>query len=331
MAGRPFRWGVVGLGRIAETAIAPGIAELEGHELAVVVSRDQGKADRFAAAHGGARGTTSFEQMLEADVDAVYICTPNALHAEQVAAAAAAGKHVLCDKPLATSEADAEKAVEACRSAGVRLGLMFQTRRFEGMTEAADLVRGGSLGRVVMAQVEMSAGRNLPKGWRTDPSLAGLGTINNIGVHAFDLLRYLLGAEVDEVSAMVDREVEAVDTAAAVLLRFHNGTLAYVNANQAVPYARDDVAIYGTDGRVLGRNLTRWGRQGTLVVTTGDGETQTPADTSGGYRATLRDFARSVAAGEDPSPSGLDGLRSVQLTSAIASSLDSGRVVRLGS
>lgn len=332
MPARPFRWGLVGLGRIADTEIAPGIARLDGHELAVVVSRDQAKADAFAAQHGAGRGTTSYDEMLAADdVDAVYIATPNALHADQVVAAAAAGKHVLCDKPLATSVSDAEKAIAACRDAGVHLGLMFNTRRYGGVAEAKAAVRDGTLGRVVLAQVEMSAGRNLPKGWRTDPALAGLGTINNIGVHAFDLLRYLLDAEIVEVAAMVDREDMDVDTAAAVLLRFDNGTLAYVNANQAVPFAQDDFVLYGTEGRVLGRNLSRPGREGTLVVTTGDGEQQTPASTTRGYQDTLAAFAESVEAGTEPSPSGVDGLRSVELTTAIATAVETGGVVRLGS
>lgn len=330
---RQFRWGLIGLGRIADTEIAPGIAALDGHELAIVVSRDQAKAEAFAASHGARGAMTSYEEMLAAkDIDAVYIATPNALHADQVMAAAAAGKHVLCDKPLAMSVSDAEDAVAACEDAGVRLGIMFQTRRFEGVPEAVAAVRDGTIGRVVMAQVEMGAGRNLPKGWRTEPSLAGLGTINNVGVHAFDLLRYLLGAEVLEVAAMVDREEGfAVDTAAAALIRFDNGTLAYVNANQSVGYPQDDFVLYGTSGRVLGRNLSRPRRDGTLIVTTADGQTEMSANTSGGYRETLAAFAEAIEAGWDPSPSGVDGLRSVELTTAIATAVETGSVVRLPS
>lgn len=327
----PFRWGLVGLGRIADTEIAPAIAAAADHELAVVVSRDHEKAEQFARAHGAGRGTASYDDLLADDsVDGVYIATPNALHSQQVIAAAAAGKHVLCDKPLATSVGDAEKAVAACRDAGVGLGVMFQTRRFHGMPETAELVRTGALGRVVLAQVEMSAGRNLPKGWRTDPALAGLGTINNVGVHAFDLLRYLLGAEVTEVTAMVDRdEGMSVDTAAAVLLRFDSGTIAYVNANQAVPHSQDDVVLYGTQGRALGRNLSRPNHQGSLIVTTASGETRSEGTTTPGYRLTLEAFAQAVREGREPSPSGVDGLRSVQLTTAIATALDTRSIVQV--
>ena len=110
-------------------------------------------------------------------VRAVYIATPNALHAEQVIAAARAGKHVLCDKPLALTVTDARRCVEECRSAGVRLGITFQTRYYDGIADAAKLVRDGGIGDVIMAEVTMSAGRNLPRGWRTDPALAGLGTL----------------------------------------------------------------------------------------------------------------------------------------------------------
>jgi 1,5-anhydro-D-fructose reductase (1,5-anhydro-D-mannitol-forming) len=324
-----FRWGLVGLGRIAESEIAPAIAALPGHRLAAVVSRDREKADRFAAAHDPAAATTSYERALaDPAVDAVYLATPNALHAEQVVAAAAAGKHVMCDKPLATSVPDARKAVDACRDAGVHLGIMFQTRRYGGMAEMAELVRGGSIGRVVLAHVEMGAGRSLPRGWRTDPALAGLGTINNIGVHAFDLLRYLLGAEVVEVSAMVDREEGmAVDTAAVVLLRFASGTLAYANANQSVPHSRDDVVLYGTEGRLLGQDLSRPNKDGLLVVTTQSGVRRRACSTRDGYRSTLAAFADAVLSGREPTPSGLDGLRSVQLTAAIATAIETGRSV----
>lgn len=325
----PFRWGLVGLGRIADGEIAPAVAALRGHQLAAVVSRDQEKAARFAAAHGAAVATTSYERVLaDPSIDAVYLATPNAFHAEQVTAAAAAGKHVMCDKPLATNVPDARNAVGACRDAGVRLGIMFESRRFEGMAEAAEAVCHGSIGRVALAHVEMSAGRSLPTGWRTDPALAGLGTLNNIGVHAFDMLRYLLGSEVAEVSAMVDREGGmAVDTSAVVLLRFASGTLAYVNANQSVPHPRNDVVLYGTEGRILGQDLSRPNKEGSLVVTTPEGVRQHACSTAGGYRSTLAAFAAAVRDGGEPTPSGYDGLRSVQLIAAIAAAIDTGRVV----
>lgn len=324
-------WGVIGLGRIASTQIAPGIVASAGSSLISVVSRDPGRAEEFAQTHGAAHALDDYAKMLaDPAVEAVYIATPNALHAEQVIAAARAGKHVLCDKPLAVTVSDARRCVDECRGAGVRLGVTFQTRNHDGLAEAAELVRSGAIGTVVIAEVEMSAGRNLPGGWRTDPALAGLGTLNNIGVHAFDLLRYLIGSEVSEVVALVDSEPGyQVDTTALVLLRFEDGTLAYVNANQSVPNGRDDIVIYGTEGRVLGRNLSRPGRAGTLSFITRDGEREFPATSHDAYRRTIEAFADAVRGGRDPSPSGEDGLRSVELTTAIAVAIRERRVISL--
>ena len=217
--------------------------------------------------HGAASAYDDYRALLEDPaVDAVYIATPNALHADQVVAAAEAGKHVLCDKPLATTVADAERAVAACEAAGVRLGITFQTRKHQGMSDLRQLVADGEIGSVRLAQVEVGVGRMLPQGWRTDPALAGVGVMNNMGVHAYDLLRYLLGAEVTEATAVVDvEEGWDVDTMALALLRFDNGALAYVNANQSVPNSQSDLSIYGTEGTVLGRGITRPNLSGQLL------------------------------------------------------------------
>lgn len=327
------KWAIVGLGRIAAGEIAPAIAEAGNSALHAVVSRDASKAEAFAKEHGARRALDDLGAALEdPEVDAVYIATPNALHAEQVVAAAQAGKHVLCDKPLATTVADARRCVEECRAADVKLGVTFQTRNHSRFDEVAALVRDEVIGRVVVAQVEMSAGRNLPQGWRTDPALAGVGTINNIGVHGFDLLRYLLGSEVVEATALVDREEGfTVDTTALVLLRFANGTLAYVNANQSVSDPRDDVVLYGSAGRIVGRNLSRPGREGTLSIVRGGEHQEHPVSSKGAYTTTVANFAAAVLNGAEPSPSGIDGLRSVELTAAIATAIEEGRTVAVPS
>lgn len=331
MESQTLGWGIVGLGRIASAQIAPAIAASPRSTLVTAVSRDQGRAEEFAKAHGADKATSDYASMLaDPQVSAVYIATPNALHAEQVVAAARAGKHVLCDKPLATTVSEAERCLDECRAAGVRLGITFQTRNHDGLAEAAELVRAGGIGKVTVAEVSMSAGRNLPRGWRTDPSLAGLGTLNNIGVHAFDVLRYLLGSEVREVTALVGSEPGfQVDTTALVLLRFADGTLAYVNANQSVPHNRDDIVLYGTEGRILAQNLSRPGRDGTVGFITRDGERVVDGASHDAYRRTIDAFAEAVLDGRDPSPSGQDGLRSVQLTTAIAESISDHRVVTL--
>jgi predicted dehydrogenase len=179
-------------------------------------------------------------------LDAVYVVTPNSLHADQVVQAAGAGRHVLCDKPLATKADEAERAVAARRAAGVR-----------------------------------------------DPALVGVGVgvTNNLGVHAYGLLRYLLGAEVVEATAVVDVEPSCtVDTMALALLRFDTGASAYVNANQSVPDSQPNLSIYGTEGTALGRNVTTPNLTGSVSVLGGSGSHRTP----GLHRRRLRGHRRQV-------------------------------------
>lgn len=324
-------WSILGTAGIADRAVAPAIAQIEGADLVAVLSRERSRGEEFARKHGAARVFTDYGELLADEaVDVVYVASPNALHAEQVIAAAAAGKHVFCDKPLATSVPDARRAVEACRSAGVKLGINFQTRHHRFVPEVKQALAEGRIGDVVIAEVEMSPGRNPLGGWRTDPELAGLGTVNNLGVHGYDLLRYLLGQEVVEVTALLDvGRQEQLETVALALLRFSHDTLAYVNANQAVPNYRPGLVLYGTAGRIIGESVTRPGFDGRVRILADGEESTFETTTKDAFLRAVAAFQRAVVEDTEPDASGLDGLRSVQLTEAIARSAREGRTVQL--
>jgi predicted dehydrogenase len=325
-------WGIVSTAGIAGEEIAPAIVALDDAQLVGVTSRDLGRAREFAATHGARLATTSLDELLaEPEIQIVYIATPNAMHAEEVRAAAAAGKHVLCEKPLATSVDDAKSAVAACREAGVKLGVNFQSRHFLPTAEMLSALRGGAIGDVLVVQCEISPGRGPLRGWRTDPALAGLGTMNNLGVHAYDLVRYLLGSEVVEATALLDvGRRDELETIALALLRFENGTLAYVNANQAVPDRRPDIVLYGTEGRIFGRGVTRPNIPEAEVAVLSEGEERvTPTPTTDGFARAIAAFQAAVVSGEEPSASGVDGLRSVELTDALRRSAREGRTVEV--
>ncbi len=325
-------WGIIGTGGIAGNAMAPAINALgsEGF-LAAAVSRDRGRADAFAAKHGARRAYTDYQEMLaDRAVDIVYIATPNALHAEQALAAAGAGKHVLCDKPLALTVAEARRVVEAFARAGLRLGTNFQTRHHTAFVEAKRLLDERAIGEVILVQVEASAGAAPLRGWRTDPGLAGVGATNNIAVHPYDLLRYLLGSEVREVTAMTDVGRSAdLEVMVLALLRFQSGALAYVNANQKVPHHQPDIAIYGTQGRILGIGCTRPLRDGELRVLTEAGERVSQHTSKDAFTRTVAAFNDAVRQGREPNPSGLDGLRSAQLVEAVIRSAREGRLIEV--
>jgi len=169
-------WGVVGLGRIATAEIAPAVNAAPNSTLAGVVSRDAAKAKEFAERFGAASAYDDYQALLaDPAVDVVYLATPNAMHADQVVAAAQAGKHVLCDKPLATSVADAERAVAACADAGVRLGITFQTRRHEGMDHIRQVLADGEIGGCAWSSSRSAPGGCCPRAGAWSPAWPGPG------------------------------------------------------------------------------------------------------------------------------------------------------------
>jgi 1,5-anhydro-D-fructose reductase (1,5-anhydro-D-mannitol-forming) len=300
------------------------------------VSREQSRADAFAARFGARRAYTRYEDMLrDPDVNVVAIHTPNALHAEQAIAAAGAGKHVFCDKPLATNLADAERVLAACAKAGVKLGLNFHSRFMPSFIETRRIIAAGEIGDVRLIQMEASPGV-LPGGrqatWRVDSALAGLGTTFSIGVHAYDILRYLLGSEVESVSAFFDTPRGIMEEINLSTLRFTNGVLAHVNVNEKAPFPHNDYVIHGSKGRITGRGLTRSRSAGELEVRSAEGidrRTEYPAVNA--HAASVAAFGRALAEGCDAMPSGIDGLMSVQLTDAMARSAWEGVHVHLRS
>src|SRR6185503_413057 len=154
-----FGWGIVSTGKHPDIKIAPAIAAAGDGELVAVYSRDQGRAEEFARKHDARAAYSKLGDLLgDSRVDGVFVCSPNALHAEHVVRAAEAGKHVLCEKPMATTVADAVRMVQACRRTGVTLGVAFNLRQHPAYIRARELVAAGALGRIVLAQAQWAFG-----------------------------------------------------------------------------------------------------------------------------------------------------------------------------
>lgn len=331
---RAVRFGVVGIGEYVTSTTAPAMVADPACELVAVVSRDQGRADAFATAFGAQYATTEFQAMLERDdIDAVFIATPNGLHAEQTIAAARAGKHVLCDKPMATSAERALVAVDACRDAGVFLGVNFHNRYLKWANDARDLIRNDVVGAIDVIEFDVGPGPRVYENWRSNPALAGFGSLYNVGVHVLDLVGYMLDAEPIEVMTMLDRPAGSrqVESLAMILIRFSNGTLVYANCNERVANQRNDMTIYGSKGRICADNLTRSRVDGNLRVMVGDDETVTAYPAAGVHEMCLSGFAHAVLESRQPNPSGLDGLQSMILCDAIIQSHDERRLVEVPS
>lgn len=331
-------WGIVGIGAHADRCMAPAISQAKDAELIAVCSRDPGRAAAFAAKHGARRSYDDFSAMLRDDaVNAVYISTPNNLHAAQTIEAAQAGKHVLCDKPMAITVADCERMVEACRKHEVKLGVVFQNRHHPAHVEAKLLIEGGAAGDVLMIMAEYShfVDSQPRSGWRGDPTMAGAGTLMGMTVHALDLLRFLVGREVDTVLAMTDQLPPArpLDETVLALLTFQGGAYATVVSSRKIPYPENDVIIRGSRARIRGIGTVGTRLAGRLeVMAAGSSSTfEYPCNdpVTGTYVLQVDSFDQSIREDTEPNASGYDGLEMARIAEAVLDSSRQGKAVRI--
>jgi 1,5-anhydro-D-fructose reductase (1,5-anhydro-D-mannitol-forming) len=236
---------------------------------------------------------------------------------------------------MATSVSDAERMIAECEKAGVKLGVNFHNRFMPCFIDTRRIIESGEIGAVQLVILEASPGARSGgrlSTWRVDPQLAGLGTTMSIGVHVYDILRYLLSAEIESVTSFFDTPRGVMEETNFSTFRFRNGVLAHVNVNEKAPLPHNDFVIHGTKGRITGRGLTRSRSGGVLEIRTTDGKSRSaeyPATNA--HEACVVGFSRMLLEGGEPSASGLDGLRSVQLTEAMARSAWDGVHVRLAS
>lgn len=337
-------WGIVSTGKHPDTKVVPAMKQAESTVLAAVYSRDMGRARAFAEKHGAANAYDSLGALLEdPGVDAVFISSPNSLHAEHTLAAARAGKHVLVEKPMATSVSDGLDMVRACEDAGVKLGVGYQLRYHPGHQKARDLVRQGTLGVVSMVQGQWCLGargmvdppaRTGLSAWWADPDLmGGASTIMGTGVHVIDLVQSVMGEPIVEVAAITDGQTpeRPLEQAAAVSLRFEGGTIGTVVVGRRMPDTENDLMVYGSDGRIALRGAISEALAGEMDVASETvNESQSwEWDLSALFRRQVEAFNRAVERDEEFHASGRDGLSVVQATSAIIESATTGRAVRI--
>lgn len=329
-----LNFAILGPGRFAAGRIVPALRRATACAPVAVIGRDRGRTAAFAEEHGIPRAYDDLGAALaDPEIEAVWVATPHAFHREHVEAVAAAGRHVLCEKALATTVADAEAIVRACRQRGVALGTGFHLRHHPLHREARRLVIEGELGEIVSAQAEWSLAPSPPAAsaaWRRDPELSGGGILTGTGIHAIDLLRYVLDDEVVGVTAMTDADsspVSPLESRALCLLRFARGAIATVRCARGVHAPANDLTVQGVSGWLAGRRTIDEATRGTLEASGADaGLSGLPAGTDM-YAAQAQAFAEAVQSGEDPSASGDDGLRLVEIAVAVYASARTGRTI----
>ena len=250
MADRVLRWGILSTADIARKKVVPGMRKAARSEVVAVGSRNGEQARQFAQELGIPRAHDSYEALLaDPDVDAVYIPLPNHLHRDWTIAAARAGKHVMCEKPLALTSADAEAMVAACEREGVRLMEAFMYRLHPSWAAVRQLIAAGRIGRLQTVQSWFSYYNDDPRNIRNIAD-AGGGALYDIGCYTINLSRMLFGAEPERVEAAIVRDPDVeVDVLTSGLLVFPGGgTATFTVSTRSESDQR--VHIYGTEGRI---------------------------------------------------------------------------------
>ncbi len=273
------RWGILSTADIGMSKVTPAIQAARNAEVVAIASRDADRAAAAVAQLGISTSYGSYESLLQAeDIDAVYIPLPNDLHAEWTMKAAAAGKHVLCEKPLAMTAAQAEEMVAVCAEAGIKLAEAFMYRHHPTWVEAVRLLRSGAIGELVAVQSFFSYYNDDPANIRNRVDNGG-GAVMDIGCYNINLSRMLFDGEPITITSTVRRDpVMGIDTLTSAVLEFPGGgQSAFTCAIRSEPYQR--VQIVGSEGRIeieIPFNIP-WDRETRIFVTSGGEPPVAPA------------------------------------------------------
>ncbi len=312
---RALRWGLIGASTIAAQHMI-GAMRANGGEVAAVMSASLERAKSYAAEHAIVGAMDDLAALVgDSAIDAVYVSTTNELHRDQVFAAAKAGKHVLCEKPLALSLADARAMVAACRESGVVMGTNHHLRNAATHRAMREAIKRGRIGKPLFARVFHAV--YLPpnlQGWRIDKPQAGGGVTLDITVHDADTLRFVLDDEPAAVSAMNANDGlgrAGLEDGVMGVARFAGGLLAQFHDAFTTRYATTGFEVHGETGSLIGRNCMTQAPVGDVVLRDADGETPLSIAHENLYARSVRLFQEAVAGHGAPAASGEDGVRSL--------------------
>ena len=243
------KWGILSTAKIARKQVIPGMQIGRYCEVHAIASRDLNAAQTAAEQHSIPHAYGTYEELLtDPEVQAVYNPLPNHLHVYWSMKAAEAGKHVLCEKPLGATAAEAQKLVNFCREKGVLLMEAFMYRTHPQWILAKEYARDGKIGDLRAIQVFFSYMNRDPNNIRNRADLPGSGGIMDIGCYPVSLSRFLFNGEPKRVIALISRDPDMrIDTLSSAILEFEQGQAAFTCSTQLMPYQR--VNIIGTEGR----------------------------------------------------------------------------------
>ena len=338
-----LRTAIIGCGSIARHRHAPEYASHPDVEIAGFTDRHPGRAQYLADQYGG-RTYEDYHELIERrDIDAVSVCTDNASHASITIAALNAGKHVLCEKPMATSDDDAAAMIDASYKSNRVVMIGLNQRLAPVHVRARELLHSGIIGDVVTFRTSFS--HPGPEGWSIDgaqswffrKSEAFVGSMGDLGVHKADLLLWLLGEDIVQVSAFVDhisKPFGDVDDNAVCLMRTRSGAIGTMTASWTHNPGEDNATIiYGTKGIIRIGSDPKFPLQ--INLATGENQmyqiSSLQSNAAGGQSDTgiVRAFVNAVLTGAKPDISGEEGRRALAVVLACLESSETGRHVNV--
>ena len=329
-----MRWGLIGASTIGREWMAPAIAAQPDCVVAAVASADANRARRYAAELGIPVSYGSVDDLLaDPHIDAVYISTTNEWHETQAIAAAGAGKHVLCEKPLSLTVAGAQRIVRACQDAGVVMGTNHHLRNAATHRAMREAIAAGAIGQPLAARVFHAV--FLPphlQGWRVDRPESGGGVILDITVHDADTLRFVLGDDIEEVTAMTAQQGMGrggIEDAVMGVMRFRNGVLAQFHDAFTARHAFTGFEVHGDEGSLFGRDVMTQRRIGTVTLRRDDREEPISVEHENLYERSVARFVAAVRGEGEPAATGDDGVWSLAVALAVRESAHTSHSVQV--
>ena len=270
---RKIKWGVIGCGGIADRRTLPGMMLADNVELVAVMDANKDFAENAKAKYNAQYAFDNIEDLLALpEIEAVYIASPVAFHAQQTEAAAKAGKHILLEKPMTLSSKDSQELADICKKYNVKIGvgLMMRFHTYHQMMKK--LIEDGKLGEIVSMRAQLTCWYpDMPNNWRQQKATSGGGSLMDMGIHCIDLLQYISGLKSTEIASMSGTQIfdYEVEDGGGIIARMENGAIAYVDANFNMP---DDAAvckleIYGTEGSIFAEGTIGQVEGGNVRVT----------------------------------------------------------------
>jgi 1,5-anhydro-D-fructose reductase (1,5-anhydro-D-mannitol-forming) len=326
---RFMNWGLIGASTIAKQHMVAAIRAHKGNEVRAIASGSLARAQSFAEECQITAAYSSVPELLaDPTIDAVYISTTNELHHSQVLLAAAAGKHILCEKPLALNVGDAIEMVQACRAAGVVMATNHHLRNAASHRKMKELISSGAIGKVLFARVFHAV--YLPpnlQGWRLDKPSAGGGVILDISVHDIDTLRFTLNAEpvkATGISQSASLAKAGLEDGVMGIVEFDNGTLVQIHDAFTVKHADTGIEYHGEKGSIFGRNVMTQQPIGSIELRTSEGTIDIPIEHENLYARGIQLFNEAIAGNSSPAATDEDGVRSLMGALALSQACRTG-------